>query len=365
MTSRRTEWTAAAAILLVALALRAYPLHVPYIHPDQEWVPRMALRSILDRSWKPGSALWPAGPYPSGYLYTLRVAYLTAYGAGKVIGWYQDRSDLVAAFVVYPFRFLLAGRLFSCFLGIATVGLTMGLGRTLFGPRAGLVAGALLAPGLLHVRESHYGSLDVPATAFAVATLWAAERVRREGGLLALGTAGALAGCAAAYRLQIAVVALALPAAEVLSASRRPPLRVACRLAVASVIALAAFGLLSPYTLLEFPSAWAALHDALRSNYAFAGPPSLHLVELLRCGAGTVVCVLTQPSRPSPRAGSKPWLAAHLAVPAVSPWGRSARSPRADPLREASRSTACSHGRIRASPRPAGSSPTYLPARRS
>src|SRR5204862_410287 len=37
----------------------------------------------------------------------------------------------------------------------------------------------------------------------------------------------------------------------------------------------------------------AALHDALRSNYAFAGPPSLQLVELLRCGAGTVVCVLT------------------------------------------------------------------------
>ena len=365
MTSRRTEWTAAAAIMLVALALRAYPLHVPYIHPDQEWVPRMALRSILDRSWKPGSALWPAGPYPSGYLYTLRVAYLTVYGAGKVIGWYQDRSDLVAAFVVYPFRFLLAGRLFSCVLGIATVGLTMGLAQTLFGPRAGLVAGALLAPGLLHVRESHYGSLDVPATAFAVATLWAAERVRREGGLLALGTAGALAGCAAAYRLQIGVVALALPAAEVLSASRRPPLRVACRLAVASLIALATFGLLSPYTLLEFPSAGAALHDALRSNYAFAGPPSLHLVELLRCGAGTVVCVLTQPSRPSPRAGSKPWLAAHLAVPAVSPWGRSSRSPRADPLREASRSTASSHGRIRASPRPAGSSPTYLPARRS
>ncbi|PYN81346.1 MAG: hypothetical protein DMD97_02350 [Candidatus Rokuibacteriota bacterium] len=293
MTSRRTEWTAAAAIMLVALALRAYPLHVPYIHPDQEWVPRMALRSILDRSWKPGSALWPAGPYPSGYLYTLRVAYLTVYGAGKVIGWYQDRSDLVAAFVVYPFRFLLAGRLFSCVLGIATVGLTMGLAQTLFGPRAGLVAGALLAPGLLHVRESHYGSLDVPATAFAVATLWAAERARREGSLLALGTAGALAGCAAGYRLQIGVVALALPAAEVLSASRRPPLRVACRLAVASLIALATFGLLSPYTLLEFPSAGAALHDALRSNYAFAGPPSLHLVELLRCGAGTVVCVLT------------------------------------------------------------------------
>src|SRR5207249_8042935 len=95
-------------------------------------------------------------------------------------------------------------------------GLTMGLGRTLFGPRAGLVAGALLAPGLLHVRESHYGSLDVPATAFAVATLWAAERARREDSLLALGTAGALAGCAAGYRLQIGVVALALPAAEVL-----------------------------------------------------------------------------------------------------------------------------------------------------
>ena len=54
------------AIAALALVLRAYPLHVFYIHPDQEWIPTMAMQSLAAGNWRPELLLYglfrPIGP---------------------------------------------------------------------------------------------------------------------------------------------------------------------------------------------------------------------------------------------------------------------------------------------------------------
>ncbi len=51
---RAARW-ALCCVTLFALALRAWPLHVPYLHPDQEFIPGMAVRALAAGSWEPES----------------------------------------------------------------------------------------------------------------------------------------------------------------------------------------------------------------------------------------------------------------------------------------------------------------------
>src|SRR6185436_3507663 len=101
------------------LALRAYPLHVFFLHPDQENIPTLAMRAVAAGDWRPAHF-----SYPSGYMYVLRAAYTAAYGAGHVLGLFPDRLAFVTAFLEDTFPFLVIARAIVALMGVATVVLT-------------------------------------------------------------------------------------------------------------------------------------------------------------------------------------------------------------------------------------------------
>jgi len=274
-------------LLLVGLAaaLRVYPLHVFFLHPDQEWIPSMAMRSILEHSWRPEILT-----YPSALMETLRVFYLGVYVAGRALGAFADRVDLAAAAVSHPLAFLLAGRLWSCLLGIATVPVIVWLGACLHGRRAGLLGGLVLAVAFLHVRESHYGTLDVPAAACFAAALLAAERHRARGDGRALVVAAALTGAAVAHRYQLAVAGLSLGTAVALRGGARSTL--SRRTLVATMVGVGVFAVLSPYTLLEPARAWHDVSAQLRGSFGSTAIPSAGLGTLWSAAVGLPVCAL-------------------------------------------------------------------------
>ena len=98
--ARRVRRSQLLAIALLALALRAYPLHVFYIHPDQEWIPIMAMRSLVAGDWRPEMLV-----YPTGLMYTLRVCYTAAYAVGYLHRRFADRIDFLALFLERPFPY--------------------------------------------------------------------------------------------------------------------------------------------------------------------------------------------------------------------------------------------------------------------
>lgn len=276
-----------AAVVLTALGLRAYPLHVFYLHPDQETVPAMAMTSLLHGNWRPESLV-----YPSGLMYILRAVYSAAYSLGHLLGYFPTREAFAARFVDEPFPFLLPARVWSCALGAGTVALVVSLGTRMFDRRTGLIAGFFLAVAFLHVRESHYGSLDAPATFFMTAALLAALSLQSTGRLRDAAGFGVLTSLATAFRYQGAMVALALPVVELLRTPRcmRAAMR---RTAVAAAAALVTFAALNPYVFLEPARTYTDLHRQLARSYGATGlphSPSLPLLVLLCVGAGSAMC---------------------------------------------------------------------------
>jgi hypothetical protein len=69
--------------------------------------------------------------------------------------------------------FMTLGRVISATIGTATIPVAYAIARRIAGTPAGLLAAALLAFGVLHLRESHFFTVDIPLTFFSALTLLA------------------------------------------------------------------------------------------------------------------------------------------------------------------------------------------------
>jgi hypothetical protein len=281
MTGRRTAlngwaettwggvWTAFAALLCGAAALRFVGIQygLPFgnlLNPDEQ--------SIVPRAWK---MVHGGGGDPHWFDYPSLLMYVNA----PFQLWQDEPSYLTA-------------RIVGVVLGVAAIAATWWLGRRAYGTHAaGLVAAAILAVCTIHVAYSRAAVTDVPLTlGVAVAlTLMVTGRLELAGVALGLATGFKYPG-----------VFLIVPL--VVAGWKQWP-----RLAVAAVLALAAFLASSPFVLVHTHQAW---HEAFRvqrlaregwlgfehdhvAPIAFVdrlweglGPP------LIVCGVGLVVAIV-------------------------------------------------------------------------
>jgi hypothetical protein len=309
------------AAILVGAALRLAALRAPYVHPDEEVVPLQALSILASDTWRP-----PDLVYPSGFLYLLRAGDALDLAWRVHGGTARDAIDLLAAYLADPFAFLLVGRTWACAFGIATVVLAGWLGAGVGDAWTGAIAALLFAVSPLHVRDSHYGTGDVPAAAFVTAALAASVAYVSTARRRTLALAAVAAGLAAGFRYPAGLALIAVVAAAIVAAARTPGERLG-RVALSLVAGVLAFTAVSPFTLLDASRGWARLAQQLRlSNFAF-GPQGLSLATLLTAASGTVVCglalvgaVLLAASRPR---AAVPLLA--FALPALLILGRTGR----------------------------------------
>jgi hypothetical protein len=222
--SDRTTVLAAAAVLAVALALRAPLLAGGQIDYD-EGVYWQSLRALAA-----GSPLFTAvySSQPPAFLVLLLPGHLLL--GGGLVG---DRLTVLVLALA----------------GIAAAGRTAGL---LGGRWAGLLAAALLAADPLYLRQSVTLQADGPAVALGLVALAAAaeSRVRPAGSGLALAGAS---GAALAVAVLTKLLALAAgPALLVLLLAPGPPVRALPRLGAAGL----GGGLATAAMLLPFAGAW-------------------------------------------------------------------------------------------------------------
>ena len=129
------------------------------------------------------------------------------------------------------------------------------LGRRAYGRTVGWLAALSLAVTFLHVRDSHFATLDVPLTFAVTVALYCAVRLAEVGTGRAGALAGATLGLAAGVKYNGAL-ALAGIAAAVASPLRDQSTRVlrlvARRLVPIGLAAAAVFVLTSPFLLIDF-----------------------------------------------------------------------------------------------------------------
>jgi len=144
------------AITIIAGALRLWGIRfgLPQVftRPDEE-----TIASVTGRILRNG-----ANPeffrYPTLFMYVMALVDRVRFGPGA-------RADDASIYTT--------ARIVAALLGTATVPLLFVGARRLFSTSAAVIAAALLAVAFLHVRDSHFGVTDVPATFMVVAAFTA------------------------------------------------------------------------------------------------------------------------------------------------------------------------------------------------
>jgi YYY domain-containing protein len=237
------------AVAAFALAVRVFGLDFDqnhFFHPDE----RAIGDAILKLSFHPLQLNPHFFAYGSLPLYgTKALSALLAEVSGR--DWFASYDGVVHV-----------GRLLSALAGALTVLLVALVGRRLYGEKAGLLAGLLLALAVLHVQTSHFASTDVALTLFVLLALAASGRLAlRARGRDAL-LAGALTGFALATKASAAPLLLPLAVAVFLACRpARAWRKGALLLTVAGLATLAAFFLGEPYALLDFHEFWRSVSE--------------------------------------------------------------------------------------------------------
>ncbi len=263
-------------ILLLAAAVRLwgidYGLPCTYCRPDEDRLISTALRlSYADPN--PHYFIWPGLFF---YL-TRGILEVATQGYRLVAGGFTGSArDL---YVADPAYFHLVLRYIFCGFGVATIYLIYRLGRQLFSSSVGLIAAFFLSLTFLHVRDSHFAMLDIPATLLGVGSLLAAWIVYRRGRWRDYLMAGVLLGLATATKYYAVILFIPLITAY-LSRRGLSPVdngrgRGIVRLLIALITAAGVFFLTSPYTLLDLSAFLREIRTGIISPQLVDGFPLL------------------------------------------------------------------------------------------
>ena len=206
-------------VLAIALALRVWGItwglpsatHYFSYHPDESVVLET---SSLTMNVFAGRLL------PHSYHYGSLQFYLVCFA--NTLGALFGGMDIVPKnFAVwYPqwAKMYLIGRLLTVGMGVGTVWVTYAVGAKLWSRRAGLAAALILAITPLHAQQSHFLTVDVPATFWVMLSLVWSVRLATDDPkpLKAALFAGVFAGMAAATKYNMALAVLPLLAACVM-----------------------------------------------------------------------------------------------------------------------------------------------------
>jgi 4-amino-4-deoxy-L-arabinose transferase-like glycosyltransferase len=255
---RRWAWPALALILAGGLGLRLWGVQqgLPYAYNADEadhFVPRAV--AIFGHDLNPHYFA-----NPPGFTYVLHYLFALAYGGA---------GGVRHAFAYQPTDVYTLSRVAVAVLGVFALWLLYATGARLFGRAAGLLAAAIEAVAFLPVFYSHLALNDVPTLAPLTLSLLGSAGVLCKGRKRDYALAGIGLGlaCATKYTAGIALVPLLAAAGARLLAGRtgtgaRPPitaLTAAFGVAMAALLAFAAFFAANPFWLLDYKAFHAEL----------------------------------------------------------------------------------------------------------
>ena len=202
-------------ILLGAAAVRVWGINFG--------LPDIACRGdeevIVSIAFSPFSHFHPFRfDYPSLFKYLNLCGYFLYYLFRVLTGGYMRYFDFAAREVyISPYSFYLIDRCLSALLGVGTVWVTYRAARALFDRTTALLSAFFLSLAYLHVRDSHFGTVDVPMAFFIMASVFYLIKSSQEPTVKNYVWAGICAGLAASTKY--AGVLLCIPMCAVNAAT--------------------------------------------------------------------------------------------------------------------------------------------------
>jgi hypothetical protein len=188
--------------------------------------------------------------------------------------WFGGRAGVSKTYALHPTEVFVVARVTAAVVSTAAVWLVYLAGARLADRRIGLLAAALLAVSFLPVFYSHLALNDAPTLAPVALSLWGTAGILRTGRLRYYALAGIGLGLTCATKYTGGIVLLPLLAAGAIDlfapeggeASRRRRGFALGGLVLAGVLALAAFVVANPFSVLDF----AAFRDGLNHQASAA-----------------------------------------------------------------------------------------------
>ena len=226
-------------IVITGAALRFGPVWfgLPYLYarPDEEVATGIATK-ILTGDLNPRFFHWPS---------------LTFYVFAGVY-WLVELGGALT-----DVEYVLVGRIVVACAGTATIVVLFRMARHVADDTTALIAAALLAVAMLHVRDSHFAMTDVLMTLFATSSLGLLLRALDEPdehtALRWFAAAGLAGGLATSTKYNAAAVAAAMGAAQIVRLARDRRLAALLPSIVYASLFVSAFVLSTPYSVLDFP----------------------------------------------------------------------------------------------------------------
>ena len=238
---RRWAWPAVvAAMAMAALALRLSGLRhgLPFVYNADENAHFVAgAIGMFGHTYNPNYFI-----NPPAFTYLLHAAFQIGFGG---------RAGVSKAYAADPGDVFVVARALSAVLGALAVAALAWAGSRLFDRRVGFAAAVLLAVAFLPVHYAHLALNDVPTLAPLCLALAGVAGVLARGRMLDYALAGVGLGLACATKYTGGIVLLPLLTAAAVGPGQRLRRR-AGGLALAGVLALAAFLVANPFALLDF-----------------------------------------------------------------------------------------------------------------
>jgi 4-amino-4-deoxy-L-arabinose transferase-like glycosyltransferase len=242
------------AILLVSAALRLY--HIDFgkphtFHPDEMKLIAQA-GHLLDTFFVDKDAYFVFGVYP--VFFTIILAFVLAFYIllAIVSGRFESLHYAQIAYENNPFTFFLTGRLFVAVLGVLSVYILYKLCKQAYNRRMALVAAAFLGMNFIHVRNSHFATVDVPATLFALLAFYFMMRIYNRDELKDYLLTALFMSFAVASKFSLLFIALPFFYICVVQFAKSKKSRVVKKIIAAIVTGIVFFFIASPIFLLDF-----------------------------------------------------------------------------------------------------------------
>jgi hypothetical protein len=186
------------ALLLLALTVRVWGLGfgLPHIiaRPDETEVAGPAV-GFLSGDLRPPFFQWP-----TLFVYAVALLYLVYFFVTRPFGGYATLAAFAESRRQSVAPFIYMSRALSAAMGVMTVWWVYRICRRWFDETVALVASLFLALSFLHVRDSHFGTVDVTMTALVVLAVLAILQWRDTGRLRHAAAAGVAGGLAASTK---------------------------------------------------------------------------------------------------------------------------------------------------------------------
>jgi 4-amino-4-deoxy-L-arabinose transferase-like glycosyltransferase len=239
------------AIILIGAVLRLWGIQFGLpssYHPDEHNLTFHAMEAL-------GNNLHPGWfEYPSLMMYLLAGLYAIYFGILSLLGHVSSGSEFYQLYLENSTGFTLPGRVLVAGFGVATLPLIHRLGRWGYGRTTGFFSLVFLSVAFLHVRDSHFITVDVPLTFFCtLAVMWALLGYGKDPKYL--GAAAVAAGLAAGAKYTGALALLPIWMSAALIPGKKIKWK-AGQVVSTGAVSVVVFLVSTPYSVLDFPAFW-------------------------------------------------------------------------------------------------------------